>query len=722
MKLCIASANLGGIDISARLPPQVLPPGWEMEFKCFVDQDLPPRPLSISPRMQAKYPKMCAFEWFKDADLIAWIDSSFTVTTSGLAAWLIEKLGDGDICLMPHIARNSVSEELAFMTQLMAAGDQYLVSRYAEEPMAEQVSSYLAEKHFEDHWLSANGCFVYRNTPALQALMKDWLLECVRWSSQDQLSLPYVMQRHGISPRWLDCGLWNCPHMQFTGHTVSKNGQGRPESQDVAFQVVQVRPAGYVHAEALTEIAECVYFGLQRLGVKTFYRDPPDRPVRQIVLGAHLLDAPALDALPADAIIYNSEQIDDDSRWLTSRYVGALKQRTVWDYSTENVRRLTALGARSVQFVPVGYVPELARVPHVSDEIDVLFYGSVNPRRQHILDQLKARGLNVVVLFGAYGEERDRSIARAKVVLIAHFYEAKIFEIVRAAYLLSNRKAVVAECGPDTFVEPELRDAMCAVPYERLVDACVELARDPARRETLGDRAQRLFALRREEDILATALQRVVPPQAALSGSTPPLPATLQLGSGKDFKPDCLNVDINPAWGPDAVFDVSSPTLIGSSLETARFGTVILTENSFDSAIANDVLEHIGDLTSAMTNILRLLRPGGIFNISVPYDMGLGAWQDPTHVRAFNERSWLYYTDWHWYLGWTEARFDLLNLEVEMSPLGSELQRAGKTMEEIIRVPRAVDAMRVRLQKRYLQESERIEAARRQPGRQAVRA
>jgi SAM-dependent methyltransferase len=170
------------------------------------------------------------------------------------------------------------------------------------------------------------------------------------------------------------------------------------------------------------------------------------------------------------------------------------------------------------------------------------------------------------------------------------------------------------------------------------------------------------------------------------------------------------------------VFDVSSPTLIGSSLETARFGTVTLTENSFDSAIANDVLEHIGDLTSAMTNILRLLRPGGIFNISVPYDMGLGAWQDPTHVRAFNERSWLYYTDWHWYLGWTEARFELLNLEVEMSPLGSELQRAGKTTEEIIRVPRAVDAMRVRLQKRYLQESERIEAARRQPGRQVLRA
>jgi Methyltransferase domain len=722
MKICIASANLSGIDVSATLPPQVLPSGWEMDFKCFVDTDFPPRPLSISPRMQAKYPKMCAFEWFTDADLIAWIDSSFTVTTSGLAAWLIDKLGDGDICLMPHIVRKSVSEELAFMTQLMTAGDQYLSSRYAGEPMAEQVSSYLSGAQFEDNWLSANGCFVYRNVPAIQALMKDWLLECVKWSSQDQLSLPYVMQRHGITPRWMDCGLWNCPHMQFTGHAAAGGAASRPASQDAAFQVVQVRPEGYIHAEALTEIAECVYFGLQRLGVKAFFREPPDQPVRQIVLGAHLLDAPGLEALPADAIIYNSEQIDDDSRWLTSEYVDALKKRTVWDYSAENVRRLAALGSGSAQFVPVGYVPELARIPHVSDEIDVLFYGSVNPRRQHILDQLKARGLNVVVLFGAYGEERDRVIARAKVVLIVHFYEAKIFEIVRAAYLLSNRKAVVGECGPDTSVEPELRDAICAVPYEHLVDACVALVRDPGRREALGAQGQRLFALRREEEILGAALQRVVPAQTDSGSSKPPLPATLQLGSGKDFRPDCLNVDINPAWGPDAVFDVSSPTLIGSSLQTVRFGALTLTENSFDGAIANDVLEHIGDLTTAMTNVLRLLKPGGIFNISVPYDMGLGAWQDPTHVRAFNERSWLYYTDWHWYLGWIEARFDLLNLDVEMSPLGSELQRAGKTMEEIMRVPRAIDAMRVRLRKRYLQESERQEAARRQPGRQVLPA
>ncbi len=729
MKICIASASLGGIDIGVDMPAQDMPAGWEMEFRLFRDADIPARPLSLSPRMQAKLPRMCGFEWFEDANLIAWIDSAYTVTSSGLAAWLVDALADGDICLMPHDQRRSVSEELEFMTRLMAAGDPYLIGRYAQEPMAQQVSHYLSEDGFEDKWLAATGCFVYRNNRRMQAAMKDWLLECVKWSNQDQLSLPYVLYRHGISPKWMDCSVWNCPHLKYTGHVAPRPAQEaatvptacpatsnaeRPVGpSSPAWQIVHVRPQGYVHAEALTEIAECVYFGLRRLGVRAFYREPPDCPARQIVFGAHLLDKAGLDALPADAVLYNSEQIQEDSDWLTSHYAAALKERQVWDYSAENVRRLTALGARSVQFVPLGYVPELARIQPLEEEIDVLFYGSVNPRRQAILDELKARGLKVAALFGIYGEERDRAIARAKVVLIVHFYPAKIFEIVRAAYLFTNEKAVVAECDSDTSVEPDLREAMYGVPYERLVEACMELVREPARRLALGQRAHRIFALRREESLLAASLATA---NAVASTALPPLPTTLQLGSGKDFRPDCFNVDIDPAWSPDAVLDAASPTLVGSSLRTARFGAVTLEENSFESVLAFDVLAQIDDLTTAMSNALRLLKPGGIFDALVPYDLSLGAWQDPTHVRAFNERSWLYYTDWHWYLGWTEARFDLAAMEMQMSALGAELQRDGRSTEEILRTPRAVDALRVRLRKRYLQESERLEAKRRRPG------
>ncbi len=122
------------------------------------------------------------------------------------------------------------------------------------------------------------------------------------------------------------------------------------------------------------------------------------------------------------------------------------------------------------------------------------------------------------------------------------------------------------------------------------------------------------------------------------------------------------------------------------------------------------MLEHIPDLVAMMTRCLGLLRIGGTMKIGVPYDLSWGAWQDPTHVRAFNERSWLYYTDWHWYLGWTQTRFDATELKMNLSPVGENLRRSGMARDEMFRTPRAVDSMDVVLTKRELTPAERDNA------------
>jgi hypothetical protein len=141
-----------------------------------------------------------------------------------------------------------------------------------------------------------------------------------------------------------------------------------------------------------------------------------------------------------------------------------------------------------------------------------------------------------------------------------------------------------------------------------------------------------------------------------------------------------------------------------------RFGLVRLEKDAFDEITTTDVLEHIPDLVTMMTRCLHLLRVGGTMKIGVPYDLSWGAWQDPTHVRAFNERSWLYYTDWHWYLGWTQTRFDATELKMNLSPVGENLRRSGKAADEIFRTPRAVDSMNVVLTKRELTQAERDNA------------
>jgi SAM-dependent methyltransferase len=179
------------------------------------------------------------------------------------------------------------------------------------------------------------------------------------------------------------------------------------------------------------------------------------------------------------------------------------------------------------------------------------------------------------------------------------------------------------------------------------------------------------------------------------------VPKKINLGSGKNFRADHLNIDISDYWSPDIVADVSGVFLQDGSrtFTTSRFGDVTLANDSFDEIVAVDVLEHVGDLVRTMTNCLKLLRTGGLFNILVPYDLSYGAWQDPTHVRAFNERSWLYYTDWFWYMGWQTHRFRVRNLEFMLSPIGQAMVDAGQANDMIMRTPRTVDSMKVSLEK-----------------------
>jgi len=170
-------------------------------------------------------------------------------------------------------------------------------------------------------------------------------------------------------------------------------------------------------------------------------------------------------------------------------------------------------------------------------------------------------------------------------------------------------------------------------------------------------------------------------------------PRHLNLGSGKDFREDCLNADIQAIKNPDWVLDITKVPW-GETIST-RFGEIKVEQGMFDSITANDVLEHIPDLVTAMTNCKDLLVEGGEFHIHVPYDLSLGAWQDPTHVRAFNENSWLYYTDWHWYLGWKD-KFVVKKLQLVKSKLAEEMNISDQMLTIL---PRMVDSMKVILVK-----------------------
>jgi SAM-dependent methyltransferase len=137
-------------------------------------------------------------------------------------------------------------------------------------------------------------------------------------------------------------------------------------------------------------------------------------------------------------------------------------------------------------------------------------------------------------------------------------------------------------------------------------------------------------------------------------------PVQMNLGSGKDYKPGWFNVDILERALPDLVLDFGKEVTLPVKARTLNGGYVILEANSLDAIYANNVLEHVPDLPCLMTNLLTLLKEDGEFLLEVPYEKSMSAWQDPTHLRAMNFNSWLYYTSWYWYMGWFEYRFEMV--------------------------------------------------------------
>ena len=130
----------------------------------------------------------------------------------------------------------------------------------------------------------------------------------------------------------------------------------------------------------------------------------------------------------------------------------------------------------------------------------------LSERRYAVLRDLHDRGLRVKWLSGVLGASRDAWIARSKIVLNVHYWEAKIFEIARVSYLLANRRAVVSERGADPTLERDLESGVAFADYDELVDRCVELLGDERARRELAERGYQAFSARNQAAILHRAL------------------------------------------------------------------------------------------------------------------------------------------------------------------------------------------------------------------------
>lgn len=305
------------------------------------------------------------------------------------------------------------------------------------------------------------------------------------------------------------------------------------------FHITTIRPSGFLHTSAFDEVVDSLAWSLTALGHDVTVNPnwlTNDPQATNIVFGAELL-SPACE-LPRNTVIYNLEQASHPQM---EKVRGLARGLQVWDFSLANVHQWLKLGY-DARHVPVGFTPNLCRIPQLEKrdmDIDVLFLGWITPRRQAVLDELRASGLHAVSSDHCYRGSRDNLIARSKIVLNIHHDGRDCFEVVRVSYLLANGKCVVSELSRDDEEYRDLHKGFFRVPTTQIVAKCKELIRldlqqlrncrfDDVRPEALKAIAQRDYT-----ETVRRALE-VKPPQQKVAER---YLAACSQGDMQDFAP-----------------------------------------------------------------------------------------------------------------------------------------------------------------------------------------
>lgn len=395
------------------------------------------------------------------------------------------------------------------------------------------------------------------------------------------------------------------------------------------FAILIVSPPGYIHSAAFNEVATTLHSGLKNLGHDSIITKIPFPDRYNIILGCNLLPSSNVN-LPRHSILYNLEQISLDSSWFSSDLLQFFRNYPLWDYSERNLKALTKMGITNVQHLPVGFTSKTSELPQVDQDIDVLFYGSINQRRKHIIDQLINKGIKVKVINGLYGYPRDQLIARSKIIINIHFYEAKVFEIVRISHLLANSKFVISETGPDSEDQQYFHPGLVFTPYDNLVETCLEYLDRPHDRKLIASQGYQLMRQRPIEQYLTNVINHLQPiPIDGNKKAETSQTLKIDIGCGNKKHHGFIGVDIFPAPSVDVVADLSKKFPFG--------------DNSVDQIIANDFIEHLTDRIHTMNEIWRVCKSNALVDIFVPSSDGRGAFQDPTHVSFWNINSFQYY-------------------------------------------------------------------------------
>lgn len=210
----LIQASLGGIDKGVEHTPQSVP----FDHHLFTDENFPPRDKAMTPRLQAKIPKMFGWQLKPGYETYLWLDGNLQLSHPDSFKYYLEQLGDNEILVLRHPSRPNIRQEVRYTRKGINQQSMYILSRYPGELLAELYDLIEKDKEYEDDLLVIGGVFLYRDTPKIREMLKEWFYYQCRYILQDQISFAYVLKKSGVKYKVIDDAYDKTPYLSHTKH------------------------------------------------------------------------------------------------------------------------------------------------------------------------------------------------------------------------------------------------------------------------------------------------------------------------------------------------------------------------------------------------------------------------------------------------------------------------------------------------------------------------
>lgn len=193
MKVAVVTAVIGGIDEVKEIPEQTVP--FDRYF--FTDSNKGLIPGSYPDRMAALYFKTQIYR-VAEGDLLIWVDGKIQINSPDFIQQCIDALGNSDLAIMKHHWRSCIYEEIYHILHCIGHGNEYLIERYADKPMAEQSTYWNKLGYPKNNGLNDCCIFIMRPTEKMKAVFSAWWLYVAKKNYFDQTTIQGVCWLLGI--------------------------------------------------------------------------------------------------------------------------------------------------------------------------------------------------------------------------------------------------------------------------------------------------------------------------------------------------------------------------------------------------------------------------------------------------------------------------------------------------------------------------------------------